>query len=318
MVVIRLTAVSGSGNLKYMSRLIFAAASLLVSLLLDPSAAAAQQVPGRDLLEFPLGLLAEPPALSSRMTGSLWNPAANIAPAGVRGAIGFAGLTTPQEQGVRLEMIAGEYRVRPSITASLSYAQASVSDILRTESDPQSIGGEIPYGTSLLSLGAAATRRWLTVGAAARYRWASLDNDRSHALSVDAGAIADGIAGTPVRIALSSFLFSPSRSTDAATYSAAADLPVLRRDTTAEVRAGYSVSHTEGRGRDDYGFLTGRYGQFDASAGVDQSRIYGHSTQRLRLGAGLRYASYTIAFGREDGAAGFGASYQFLLTRVIH
>jgi hypothetical protein len=314
MVVIRLTAVRGSGNLKYMSRLIFAAAALL----LGSTAAAAQRVPGRDLLEFPLGLLAEPPTLSSRMAGSLWNPAANVVAPDVRGAIGLAGLTTPQEQGVRLEMVAGEVRVRPAITASLSYAQASVSDILRTESDPQSIGGEIPYGTSLLSLGAAATRRWITVGAAARYRWASLDNDRSHALSLDAGVVADGLAGTPIRLAVSTFLFSPSRSTDAATYSAAADVPVLRRDTTGVVRAGYSVSHTEGRGRDDYAFLTGRYAQFDASAGIDRSTIYGHSTQRLRLGAGLRYASYTIAVGREDGAAGFGASYQFLLTRVIH
>ena len=69
--VIRLTSTLRLGNLKYMSRFIFAT---LGSLVLT-AAAAAQQVPGRDLFEFPLGLLAEAPALSMQMTGGLWNPA---------------------------------------------------------------------------------------------------------------------------------------------------------------------------------------------------------------------------------------------------
>src|SRR5690242_4527614 len=128
-----------------MSRLAFATfASVIVS-----ASAAAQQVPARDLFEFPLGLMADAPSLSNRMPASLWNPASRAGSAASRGEIGVAGLTTPQAQGVQLEMIATEYRVRPNVSLGLSFAQASVSDILRTETDPQSLGGEIPYGTNL-------------------------------------------------------------------------------------------------------------------------------------------------------------------------
>jgi hypothetical protein len=317
MVVIRLTETVRADKLKYMSRFTFAA---LVSAVLASAVApvAAQQVPGRDLLEFPIGVLAESAPLSSRMAGGLWNPATSALSANVRGEIGFAGLTTPKDQGVSLQMLAGEYRFAPRVTGSLSYAQASVSDILRTDTDPQSLGSEIRYSTSLLSAGLATTLTHdVTLGAAARYRWAAIDTAHTGVLSVDAGAVVDHLAGTPLRIALSTFLFSPSRSRETATYEAAADAPVYRRDSTVTVRAGVSMNHTEGRGHEDYVFSTASYHEFDASAGIVESRAYGSSDQRLRLGLGVRYAGYTIAFGREDGAGGFPASYQFLLTRTI-
>jgi len=300
-------------NVKYMSRFIFAALAS-ISLAIP---AAAQQVPGRDLLDFPLGLLAEPAPLSSRMTGGVWNPATSMLSSTARAEFGFAGLTTPQEQGVRLDMIAGSLRIRPALTASLSLAQASVSDILRTETDPQSFGGEIRYGTTLLSAGVAATRGNVTAGAAARYRWAALDTEHSGVFGVDFGAILDHVGGSPVRLALSSFLLSPSRSKEAPTYLAAADLPIVRRDSSLVLRGGYSLSHTDGRGREGYVFTTTTYHQFDASAGLAETSSFGNHDRRLRLGVGVRHAGYTVAIGREDGAAGVGASYQFLLTRVI-
>jgi hypothetical protein len=215
-------------------------------------------------------------------------------------------------------MVAAEYRFMPTTTASLSYAQASVSDIFRTDTDPQTLGGEIRYATSLLSAGVAATpRRDITLGVAARYRWAAADTARTGVLSIDAGAVADHVLGTPLRVALSTFLLSPSRSRELATYEASADVPVVRRDSTLAVRAGYSHSQTDGRGRDEYAFGTAAYRQFDLSAGVVQSHAYGNVDQRFRMGLGLRYASYTLAFGREDGSAGIPASYQFLFTRTI-
>jgi len=75
-----------------MPRFIFAA---LIPLVVGQAAAA--QLSGRDLLEFPLGLVAEAPPLSTRMTASLWNPAASALSAPDRGAFGVAGLTTPKE-----------------------------------------------------------------------------------------------------------------------------------------------------------------------------------------------------------------------------
>lgn len=313
MVVIRLTSRPSLGNVKYMSRFIFAA---VVSAVLT-TAAAAQQVPGRDLLEFPLGVLAEPAALSTAMIAGLWNPANSVLSSPDRAAFGFAGLTTPQEQGVQLEMVGAEYRLHVPLTASLSYADASVSDILRTETDPQTLGGDIPYGTSVLSAGLATVRRKLRLGVAARYRWATLDTDHSGVMSVDAGAVLDSVAHTPVRIAASTFLFSPARSREDATYLAAADLPIVHRDSTFVFRAGYAISHTEQYGSENYVSATTSYHMFDASAGVSQSVAFGNVARRVRLGAGLRYAGYAVAIGREDGAAGLGASYQFLFTRVI-
>ncbi|MGE5102064.1 MAG: hypothetical protein ACM3SX_18920, partial [Deltaproteobacteria bacterium] len=153
-----------------MSRFIFAALASFSFV----GAAAAQQVPGRDLFDFPLGLLAEPAALSNRMTASIWNPASAALDKPSRWEVGFAGLATPQDQGVRLEMFGAEYRVNSGLTANLSLAQASVTDIIRTETDPQSIPGEIPYQTTVVSAGAATRRGNATLGLTARYRTASL------------------------------------------------------------------------------------------------------------------------------------------------
>lgn len=312
MVVIRLTETLEYNKLKYMSRFIFAASAFVVL----SGAAAAQQVPGRDLLEFPVGLLAEAPSISRTMAGGFWNPASASLKPGTRGEVGFAGLTTPQEEGIHLEMIAGAIRVKPTVTAAFSFVQASVSDVIRTEGDPQSLG-EIPYGTSVLSAGLSTTRSALTVGAALRYRWATFDAERSHSLAVDAGAQLDRVGGTPVRLAASTFLFTPSRKAETPTYMLGLDAPILSRDSLFEARVGYSTSRTHGRGRDDYGFGTATFRQFDLSAGVSQTSVYGTVAQRLRLGVGVRYANYDVAIAREDGAAGFGGTYQFLITRVF-
>jgi hypothetical protein len=296
-----------------MPRLIFAA---VISIVVG-NAVAAQQVAGRDLLEFPLGLVAEAPALSTRMTASIWNPAASALSAGDRGGFGLAGLTTPKEQGVGLQMIAGEYRLRPAVTAAVSFAQASVSDLVRTFTDPQSQGGDIPYETMLASAGLAATRGNLRVGAAARYRWGELDTQQSGALSLDFGAIADRVAGTPLRLAASTFLLSPTQSKEKPTLFTAADVPLFTQDSSLALRGGLAASFDGSHGDDQYAFSTLAYRQLDASVGVDRLQAFGNVTTRVRVGFGLRYAGYTVAVGREDGGAGVGGSFQFLFTRVI-
>src|SRR5690348_78764 len=103
-----------------MCRLMFAAITSVV--VVGSRGLAAQRVAGRDLLDFPLGILAEAPALSTEMTGGFWNPASAMLRPATRGSFGFAGLTTPQDVGVKLEMIAGSYRAKPNLTGSLSVA----------------------------------------------------------------------------------------------------------------------------------------------------------------------------------------------------
>jgi hypothetical protein len=301
------------GNVNYMSRFIFAALGSLVI----AGAAAAQQVPGRDLLEFPVGLLAEAAPLSKQMTGGLWNPATAALSRQRRAAIGFAGLTSPQEQGVTLNFLGGAYRFQRDLTASLSIVSGSVNDILKTDTDPQTLGGEIPYGTTLLSVGLAGTRRNVSVGVAARYRTGRSDTENNGAFAFDGGLLVDGIGPVPVRIALSTFLFTPASLDREASYFGGADVPVYRHDSTLVVRIGESVSHTEQRGRESYTFATTRYRQIDLSGGLSRIFAFGNASNRWRLGCGVHYAAYTIAIGREDGAAGLGASYQFLLKRVI-
>jgi hypothetical protein len=296
-----------------MSRFIFAAAiSLGVS-----TAAAAQQVPGRDLLEFPLGTLAESPPLTRLIAGGLWNPAAGALTATERVQLGFAALTTPYELGVESKLVSGAYRLRPELTVTASVALASITDVFKTETDPQSLGQAIPYNTMVLSVGAARRVRAATAGAALRYRSGSMDTSRTGAISLDLGGVVDRAFGTPIRLAASTFLLSPSRSTEAATYLAGVDLPLVPFDSVWALRAGFSTQHTDGRGHEHYLFMTARYRGIDASVGLSQGVVFGHVNRRLRIGLGLHYARYAVAVGREDGAAGIGASNQFLLTSVF-
>jgi hypothetical protein len=301
-------------KLKYMSRLIFAAAASLAV----ARAAAAQHVPGRDLLEFPLGTLAEGPALSRDLPGGLWNPAMGTLMPGQRLELGAAVLATPIEQGVRASVLSSAFRLKASrMFGTVSLAQASVGDILHTEGDPTSIGDEIPYGTGVFSTGLATESHGTSLGVSARYRWGSLDADRGGALSLDGGLVVDRVAKTPIRVAASTFLFNPFRHADSPTYLLAADVPVFRADSIRSLRTGYSVQHTEGRGHEDYAFLSGHYRQLSASAGFLRSSLFGNVSRRVRLGLGLHYGRYTVAIAREDGAAAFGPNHQFLLTSVF-
>ena len=110
-----------------MSRFTFAALGVFLA-----RGAVAQQVPARDLLEFPLGLAAEAAGLSSRMPAALWNPAATALPRSTRAEFGFAGLATPQDQGVQLDMIGASYRVGRITSAAngvaLAYVRTEVPD----------------------------------------------------------------------------------------------------------------------------------------------------------------------------------------------
>src|SRR5581483_2674343 len=111
-----------------MSRFIFAALGSII--LANP--AASQQVPARDLFEFPIGLLAEPAALSSQMAGGFWNPAAADIRTPARAAFSVAELYSPQEQGVRLAMAGAAYALHPRLTLAATISSAWVNDLLRT------------------------------------------------------------------------------------------------------------------------------------------------------------------------------------------
>jgi hypothetical protein len=296
----------------------FTFALLLAGVSLHPLGA--QQVPGRELLEFPIAFGAEAPALADELGGGLRNPATiRLAPS-VRRQLAIAALSTPRVQGVDGQYLALSLRIARGLVGGFSIARAQVSDLVRADADPNSSvpeeTEEIPYRTTILSAGVARERGWLTLGAAARYRRGVADADRSGAFSLDVGARVDRPRGIPLRAGIATFLLSRGGH-ERSTISAAIEAPVMY-DSTYEAGAGYSFARTEGYGHERYGYLRGRWRAFDLRGGLAENvGVGGETMRRLRLGLGVVYARYTIGLSREETGAGIGASYQFTFTSVF-
>ena len=308
----RLRRVFSRGKLNSMCRLTFAALAAAAAL----SPLHAQPVPGRDLFTFPVGTLAEAPALAAAAGGGFWNPATVALRHGDRALFSIAALESPIEQGVSAQIGTMAYQVRSGLTAGISVAQSDVGDILHTDTDPQSIGDPVLYTSMIVSGILAAERGPATVGVAMRRRSGTVDRTHGHATSFDVGATLDRPAGLPVRAALSSFLLSPSRKFERASAIGAIE-GYLPKAAGTDTRAGVSYQHDEGGGSERFAYASGRVGLLDLRGGIASQSSFGSTTTRMRLGIGLRYAHYLVGVAREDGTAGLGASYQFLLATVI-
>jgi hypothetical protein len=118
-----------------------------------------------------------------------------------------------------------------------------------------------------------------------------------------------------VRLAASTFLRSVTGKGDRVTSLAAAEglLPIRM----ADVRAGVAYQRDRDTGSETFGYASARTRMFELRGGVASQSAYGFTTTRLRLGLGLRYARYLVGVAREDGTAGLGSTYQFLLTTVF-
>lgn len=275
----------------------------------------AQQVPGRQLFDFPIGTLAEPPALASSAGGGFWNPATIALKPGDHLLLSVAALNSPIDQGVSAELGTVAFQVRAGLTAGVSLAMSGVSDLLRTDQDPMSQGDAIPYGSTIVSGIVAAERGPVTLGMALRRRTGTVDITQGRATSLDVGATIDRPRGLPVRAAISSFLLSPSRQLERASALGAVEgyLPVAKRD----LRLGLSYQVTEGGGDERFAYAAGQAGLLDLRGGIAQETSFGSTTTRLRLGVGVHYSHYLVGLAREDGTSGLGASYQFVLKTVI-
>jgi hypothetical protein len=193
-------------------------------------------------------------------------------------------------------------------------AQASVSNLPHTDTDPQSSEGDIPYRSTILSAVVAAERGPATLGLAIRRRTATVDQTRGTATSLDVGGVVNRPAGLPIRVALSSFLLSPFSSIERASGLGAVEGYLPGPD---DLRAGLSFQKDAGSSNETFLYTAGHAGPLDLRGGLARQNSFGSSTTRLRLGVGLRYAHYLVGVAREDGTAGLGATYQFLLTTVF-
>ena len=310
----RLTA-SGPGRIvNPMRRKVFAAA--LSALGTVP--AAAQEVPGRDLLFFPLGTAAEAPPLVTRSSGGLWNPASIELRPGARARVGVATIDSPADQGVSSRLIAIEIAVPRQLTVGISVARASVDDLVRTGTDPQSLGA-LTYATTVASVQVAGrTRRHVTGGAALRYRHGEMDGFRRGVLGLDGGLLIDDLTDRDARIGVSSFLWRPGGGPgELASLLAAADVRIVGTEDRRGMRLGYGLSYTSKLATEQYAMISGRAGAMEIRAGTSRTSIYDVNTWRFRLGLGLFHARYGLGVAREDSGAGLGPTYQFTLSSTI-
>jgi hypothetical protein len=293
--------------------------ALLAAALL-PLRLAAQEVPGSELLRFPLGTVDRAAALESAVGDGLGNPAAIALAPDARLRVGAAALQTPSEQGVRGALLAAAGSLPGELTVGLSIARLTVDDLVRTEGDPTTVGDAIPYGTMLLSLGVARrTARYLIGGVAVRYRRGELDGTSDGALGVDFGVLADDLPVRDARVGLSTFLWRPgSRDVDPSTVNLAADLRVLGRDETHQLRAGYAFSTAGSRDREHLGLLSARSGIWEGRAGLARAEAYGgRDDWRTRLGVVVHHAPYAVGIAREENGDGLAAIWQFTLKATF-
>jgi hypothetical protein len=224
-------------------------------------------------------------------------------------------LSTPIEQAVSAQLGTFAYRVSRVLTAGIQLSQASVADLIRTDTDPQSIGAEIPYRSAILSAVASAAAGGASFGVALRRRSGEEDLASGHATSIDVGGTIERPAGIPIRLAASTFLNSITGKGDRRSALAAAEglFPVR----AADVRAGLAYQRDRDSGSETFAYASARTRTLEVHGGLARHDAYGSTTTRLRLGLGLRYARYLVGVAREEGTAGLGATYQFMLTKVF-
>jgi hypothetical protein len=298
--------------LKSMRCLHFAVAAAFVV----PGSSEAQRVPGRDLLSYPLGTLAEAPALATESGDGFQNPAAIRLARGtsVRGTA--VALNTGTDRGVSAQLASVSVALPQEITVAFSAAHAAINGIGHTIDDPQPIGRDIPYSTLVLSVsGARRSVENVTSGVAVRYRTGEVDGIRRSTFGLDGGVLVEKILGYDARLGLSSFMWGPGADDGKdASFSTAADARVIGTDSTRQARLGYSYTFDDGASAGHYVFASGRYSRWIARVGIAHSDIYGTADTSLRLAMALRYARYTVGLSREESAGGFDPTYQFVLS----
>lgn len=202
-------------------------------------------IPGRDLLAYPVGLVAEPAALPGMLGLGLYNPAAPFLPDSTRLRLAAGAMNTPADIGATAQVFGASTAWRRS-TVTVSLIRAAVGGLVRTDSDPLTIGNDVAYSTMVGSVGMSTrVRENVVVGMALRARTGRLDFDRHAGVSIDAGFVADHLTRLDARVGMASYLASPWRGgDDPPTWLASGDLRVAGQDSVKTIRVGVSVSST--------------------------------------------------------------------------
>jgi hypothetical protein len=294
-----------------MRHLVFA----LAIAALVPAVAAAQRVPGRDLLQFPLAALDRPAALPTDLADGLGNPATLVSLNGAKFRVGAAALQTPETQGVTAQLLSAAHSLSERIVVGLSAARWSVDDIPSTTTSPDVTDGDVSYGTAMLSMSAARRNtRNVSVGLSLRARTGAIGGARRTGVAVDGGVLIDSL-WRDARLGIASFLWRPAQTGDErTTLHVAGDLRVWGTSAAREARAGVAADFTEPDERLEFLYASGRQGPLAVRLGLARTVRWENGPWRARLGVGFHYDKYVVAVAREEGAHGLGAVYQFTIN----
>ena len=276
------------------------------------------EIPGRDLLGFPLGLVAEPAALPGVLGLGLWNPASAMLPSTARMSLAVAAMNTPADLSVSAQAASVSVRWRGS-TVTASLARAAVGGLVRTDSDPLTVGNDVAYSTLVTSLGMAreATSH-VTWGVALRARGGQVDFERGAGVSLDGGVVVAHLPLLDARFGASTFLASPwSGGRERATAMASVDARIAGTDSARTARAGIAASTTRGAGNDVFVFGSGRYHMWELRGGVVRTAAYAGTNYRARVAVAVHHAGYTVGIAREGTPSGLPPTYQFVLGSFV-
>jgi hypothetical protein len=283
--------------------------------------AAAQPAIVSDLWRVAAGTLVVPPALARDGSAALWTPAATVPSGTVRVAI--EAVHAPSDVGISGGIVALGVRAGVLGTLNLVYGRLGVDGLVRTETSPEAIGGDIAVYAEVLSLGIARDLgHGLVAGIAARELSGRLDANAQSQVGVDVGLRYTDPSRLTFGVATRFFDPSLRSAESAASYSAAAsyrtaEWPLWGATGALTFRYGVTLAHGEGMqhlisaGLDLGGVLA-----FDAGAAREE--LAGTAVWRSRLGVALDVGRYRVYLGRDGGVNDFGATYRFgLAARVM-
>ena len=276
------------------------------------------EIPGRDLLRFPVGLVAEPAALPGMFGGGFWNPAATLLPAGASWRLSAGAMSTPSDVSVSAHAGAATGLWRGS-TITVSVVRASVAGIVRTDSDPLTVGNDLLYATTVASLGVAhRLLNHVAWGLAVRVRTGQIDFESRTAVSLDGGLVAEHFSRLDARVGLSTFLASPwSSGKEHMSVVAAADVRIVQADSDRAVRTGVAFTTTQGGDAEQFAFVSGRYRAWEVRGGPVRTTAYDGENYRGRMAIAVHYAGYSVGVAREGTPGGLGPTYQFVLSSLM-
>jgi len=281
-------------------------------------------VPGRALLDFPLGTVGEIPALADAAGGGLFNPAAVLPLHPRRLSAAVAALSATENRGVDGQ-VGTVVATRGRTALGIGLARMSVGGLDRTgETDP-TVLGTVPYYTSVASLllarriGGIARNR-LVIGAAARYRSGRSDTLTASTGALDFGVLADHLGGNPLdlRVGASTYMLRPgSQGVEKPGLHVGADARVAGANDAHEARMGLSTDLTRGSQRETGIYASGRYEFAEAHVGVSRAVGFQSTQTRTQLGVGFRGTRFAVGVAHEGSDPGFGSIWQFSLSTQL-